>query len=156
MKKVFLFSILTVVFTMSSIAQDKTSDLKKLFELMQSEKMVGEALDNMAPMLRQQASEKIKGSNSQEKLDKYVNFIKEGLKEISNELINKEMVNNYSENFTHEEIQDLIKFYESPTGKKVIEKTPELTKGLMNSMMSKYMPEFQEKLKQQMDELLKD
>ena len=153
MKKVFLFSILTVVFTMSSVAQDKTSDLKKLFGLMKSEKMIEEMLNNMVPMLKQQANEAIKGSNSQEKLDKYVDFIKEGLKELTSELINKDMVNIYDKNFTHEDIQDLIKFYESPTGKKMIEKTPEITKEVMNLMMSKHMLEFQGKLKQKMDEL---
>ena len=154
MKKVFLFSVLTLIFTMSSVAQDKTSDLKKLFGLMQSDKMIEEMLNNMVPILKQQASETMKGSSSQEKLDQYVDFIKEELKALTNELINKEMVNIYSENFTREEIQDLIKFYESPTGKKIIEKTPEFTTALMNSMMSKYMPEFQVKLKQKMDELM--
>ena len=151
MKKVFLFSILAIVFTMNSVAQDKTSDLKKLFELMKSEKMIEEMLNNMVPMLKQQASETIQGSNLQEKFDKYVDFLKEELKELTNDLVNKEMVNIYSKNFTREEIQDLIKFYESPTGQKMIEKTPELTKDLMNSMMSERMLEFQGKLRQKMN-----
>lgn len=63
------------------------------------------------------------------------------------------MVLTYDKLLTHEEIKDLIKSYEAPTGKKMIEKTPEITKDLMNSLMTKYMPEFQEKLTKKLESL---
>lgn len=40
MKKLLFLSILIISVTMSSVAQDKASDLKKLFALMDTEKMV--------------------------------------------------------------------------------------------------------------------
>ena len=152
MKKLLLLSILTMVFTMSSFAQDKTSDLKRLFELIDSEKMLDGMFSNMIPMMKQQAGEKIQGNNANEKLDEYINFMMAEMKSLTSKLINEELVGIYSQHFTHEEIKDLIKFYESPTGKKMIEKTPEVTTDLMNSMM-KYMPEFQQRLTKKLEEL---
>jgi hypothetical protein len=36
----------------------------------------------------------------------------------------------------------------------MLEKTPEITKELMNTMMTEYMPEFQKKLMNKMQELI--
>lgn len=153
MKKLLFFSILTIVFTINSIAQDKTADLKVLFELMKTESMIDAQISNMIPMLKQQASEQIQGSDAQMKFDEYLSFMLKEVKELSNKLINEEMIDIYDKHFTHEEIIDLIKFYESPIGKKILEKTPEITADLMNSMMTKFMPEFQEKLYKKLEEL---
>ena len=74
-------------------------------------------------------------------------------KELTKKIVNEEMVRLYETHFTHSEIKDMIAFYESPTGKKMLEKTPELTTDLMNVMMTKYMPEFQQKIGGKLEEL---
>lgn len=153
MKKLLFLSILTISVTMSSVAQDKASDLTKLFDLMDTEKMIDGMMDNMIPALKQQASGQIKGDDAEVKFNKYIDFMMNEVKELSKKLVNEEMVTIYDKHFTQDEIKDLIKFYESPTGKKMLEKTPEITKDLMNSMMTKYMPEFQERLTKKLDEL---
>jgi len=152
MKKLLFLSILTIVFTMNSNAQDKASDLKKLFKLMDSEKMIDGMMNNMILALKQQASGQIQENGAKEKHDKYIDFMMNEVKELSKRLVNEEMVNIYDKHFTHEEIKDLIQFYESPTGKKLLEKNPEISKDLMNSMMTKYMPEFKERLTKKMEE----
>jgi uncharacterized protein len=43
----------------------------------------------------------------------------------------KEMIPVYKKHFTHQEIKDIIDFYESPTGKKLSQKTPVLTQESM-------------------------
>jgi uncharacterized protein len=153
MKKLLFLSIITISFTMNSVAQDKASDLKKLFSLMNTEKMIDEMMDNMIPALKQQASGQITGEDAKEKFDKYIDFMMNETKELSKKIVNEEMVQIYDKHFTHEEIKDLIKFYKSPTGKKLLEKTPEITNDLMNSMITKYIPEFQQKLMKKLDEL---
>jgi len=150
MKKLLLFFMLAIACTMHVVAQDKATDLKKLIELMDSEKMIDGMIGNMAPMLKQQAAGKVQGS----KADEFSDFLMAELKKLTNKLVNEEIVTIYDQHFTHEEIKDLIKFYESSTGKKMIEKTPEISMDLMNSMM-KYMPEFQEALTKKMEELSK-
>jgi hypothetical protein len=153
MKKLLLLSIIAIVFSIGSFAQDKASDLKKLFELMDSEKMIDGIMNNMIPSLKQQASVQIQGEDAKEKFDQYIDFLMSETKELSNKLVNEEMVDIYDKYFSHEEIKDLISFYESPTGKKILKITPEISKDLMNSMMTKYMPEFQEKLTKELEKL---
>jgi hypothetical protein len=118
MKKLLLLSIIAIVFSIGSFAQDKASDLKKLFELMDSEKMIDGIMNNMIPSLKQQASVQIQGEDAKEKFDQYIDFLMSETKELSNKLVNEEMVDIYDKYFSHEEIKDLISFYESPTGKK--------------------------------------
>lgn len=152
MKKLFLLSILAFAFTMNVIAQDKIADIKRLLEVMNSEQMSETMLDSMTPLLKQQVGEKIKENSAKEKFDSTMDAMMDEVKELSNKLVNVELVNIYDKHFTHEEIKDLIKFYESPTGKKILEKSPEITKELMNSMMTRYMPEFQNNLSRRLEE----
>lgn len=52
----------------------------------------------------------------------------------------------YAEVFTKKELEELIKFYKSPIGKKLLEKQPQLTSATMQKMqveMSKLMPQIQ-------------
>jgi len=119
---------------------------------MDSEKMIDGMMNNMILALKQQASGQIQENGAKEKHDKYIDFMMNEVKELSKRLVNEEMVNIYDKHFTHEEIKDLIQFYESPTGKKLLEKNPEISKDLMNSMMTKYMPEFKERLTKKMEE----
>jgi hypothetical protein len=140
MKKVLFISVLTVLFTVNTIAQDKTADVKKLIELMQSDKMISGMLNSMTAAFSQ--TPELQNVFSSE-------FIVEEMKALMKKM-EEEMVSIYSKHFTHEEIKELVKFYQSPAGKKFIEKTPELQNDMMSVMMSKYMPEFQEKLMQKL------
>jgi len=46
----------------------------------------------------------------------------------------------YRKTFTSEEIEAMVKFYESPTGKAMLDKTPLLIQNLMAAMQQKLMP----------------
>ena len=148
-KKILILSILSVVFMANITAQDKASDIKKLMQVMNTEKTIDGMMSNMSSMLKQQVSQT---TRDKEKQDTFINYLTQEIKEMSYKLVNEEMPNIYDKYFTHEEINDLIKFYESPTGKKMLEKTPEISADLMNAMSGKYMPNFQEKLKNKMEE----
>lgn len=153
MRTLKIISILLFTVTLNSFSQDKAADLKKLFSLMNTDRMIDGMMNSMIPTLKQQASSQIQGADAKEKFDTYIEFLINETKELSKKLVNEEMVQIYDKHFTQAEIKDLVAFYESPTGKKMIEKTPEITNDLMNSMMVKYMPEFQEKLTKKLNEL---
>lgn len=153
MRNLFLLSTLAIVFTFTAVAQDKTADLKKLFELMETDKTIEGVMNNMIPTLKQQASAQMQGADAQAKFDEYMDFMMAEVRELSKKLVNEEMLSIYDKHFTHEEIKDLIRFYESPTGKKMLEKTPEISGDLMNAMMTEHMPAFQEKLAKKLEEL---
>lgn len=153
MKKLFFVSILMLSVVMGAIAQDKAEDLKKLFSLMQSEKMIDGMMNNMIPALTQQAKAQINSEEEKEKFEEFMNFVIEETKTLSKTLIDVEMVQIYDKHFSHQEIKDMIDFYESPTGKKMIEKTPELTAEMMTSMMNKHMPEFQQRIEKKLESM---
>lgn len=153
MKKLVLISILTMTFVLPLAAQDqKVSDIKKLFELMKTDKMIDGMMESMIPMLKQATNGKIMDEKAKEKAENYSSFMMNEIKELSSKIINEEMPLIYDKYFTHKEIKDMIKFYKSSTGQKMIEKTPEISKDLMNSMISKQLPEFQEKLSKKLKE----
>lgn len=155
MRKTIGITIFTLLITISTFGQDKAADLKHLFEIMQSEKMIDGMFDNMIPAITQQARSQIKGEDAQEKFDSYMEFVMTATKEMTKKMINEEMVKIYDKHFTQDEIKELIKFYESSIGKKMIEKTPDLTKDLMEVMMSKYLPEFQKSITEKLEEMKK-
>jgi hypothetical protein len=120
---------------------------------MNTDKMVDALMNNMIPILKKQARDQIQGADAQEKMDMYIEFVMDELRELSKKLANEEMVQIYDNHFTHEEIKDLIAFYESSTGKKFLEVTPEISKDLLNSMSVKYIPDFQARLVKKLEEL---
>ena len=83
------------MFSINTSAQDKTSDLKKLFELMSSERMVSEMLNNITPILKQQTNERIQRENAQQKVNLFVDYMMQELKELSNKVINGDMIRIY-------------------------------------------------------------
>jgi len=155
MKKVILITLVTLSSVFTGFSQDKTSDIQKLFKLMDTNKMIDGMMDSMIPVMKQQASSQITGEDKKEKFNSYMDFIKVELAEMTKKLISNDMSGIYDTHFSHEEIKDLIVFYESSTGQKMIEKTPAITKDLMTSMMSNHMPKFQEKIKAKLEEFKK-
>ena len=153
MKKLLLLSFLSMTFAMNSFSQDKATDLKRLFELMHTDKMIDGVMNNMIPALKKQAGEMIQGEDAKEKFDKYIEFMMGETKALTHKLVDEEMAQIYDKHFTHEDIKAYIVFYESSAGKKMLEKIPEITKDLMDAMTTKYLPEFQEKLTKKLNEL---
>lgn len=153
MKKVYLALVLMLVINISAIAQDKTADIKKLVKLTNSETMINEFMGNYVESFKKQAYARYSEASSKKKIDEIAKFIADETKKISRKVIDVDAVKVYDKNFTPSEIKDLIKFYESPTGKKLLKVTPELSKAIMEPMMSKYLPDLQEKIKNKVKDL---
>lgn len=54
----------------------------------------------------------------------------------------------YDKNFTASELRDLIAFYRTPTGQKIIEISPKMTMEAMMAFSEKFMPKLQEFMKE--------
>jgi hypothetical protein len=67
-----------------------------------------------------------------------MNSFKPMLKKIMDE----DMVALYDKYYSHKEINDIIRFYKSKTGQKIITTTPELQKEIMKIVQTKFMGEF--------------
>jgi len=117
MKKIILLVVFVIMSSMTLNAQDKsqfTKDTESLVEMITKSAFI--------PVIDQ-----FKSIIPVEKQDEFV-------KEVNTTFpsLYVDMAKIYMEEFTHEEIKDLIKFYKTPTGKKMADKAVVLSqKGMM-------------------------
>lgn len=153
----FLFFGATQISIAQTEVQDsaKIEDIKKMFKLFDIDKTMDMMMEGMKAGAKQsfKADEKLK--NHEASFDKLMDFITIEIKDIMKSY-QSDVILIYDKNFTHEEIKDINKFYESPTGKKMLSKMPELMKDVMQTMQTKYMPSLMEKMKAKMLELAND
>jgi hypothetical protein len=154
MKKVIMLSLLIGALSFNVSAQTKKEKIVQLIDLMQSDKMINSMFDNMSNMFKQQASG-LKDAKNDSIQEVFMKYVMEETKAFTKRLINEDMVEIYDKYFTDKEIQKYIDFYKTPEGKKFLDQMPNIQKDLMNNVMSKYLPELQEKFKKKLEELKK-
>jgi hypothetical protein len=151
--KVVLATLSLFLFSMTaSFSQTKTEDIKELMELMDAEKTIDAMMDNMIPIFRQQATMLLKSEEGQEAMEDFMDFMLAKVKEVSKGMLD-DMIPIYDKHFTHDEIKGLQAFYATPLGKKLLDKTPELSQEIMNLSMMKYMPEMQKAMREKLEQM---
>jgi len=151
------FSFLALIFSLQSQAAVATdASIEKLLEITKVESMsetIGSQMEKMKSQLESNLREKRPAGDPKMKafskeLDRLTQeFKKENLTFAS---MKSEIIKIYKDSWTEEEINDLIKFYETPTGKKSIETAPLMMQKTMTIVQNKLQanfPAFQEKLK---------
>ena len=68
-------------------------------------------------------------------------------------ILNEEMVKSYDKHYTQQEIKELIKLYETPVMQKVLKLSPIINQEIMSVVTTKYLPEYQAKVMQKLNEL---
>src|SRR5690606_41338807 len=104
MKKIFATSaVLFIAFTGTAQSEEFKKDIYQYLEITGSVK-------SQLVMMEAQLSQILEGENLQN-----------ALKEIEAELpkLNEKIVALYAKTYTHEEIKEIVKFYQSPVGKKI-------------------------------------
>lgn len=159
MKKIAVLTIVFILPLAVMMAQDKMTDIRRLMTVMQMEKTIEGMMDGMQNVMKQQATMQVRGDSVKEKareeiMEKSMDFIMSETAAMTKTMIDEDLPSIYEKFFSHEEIKDLIRFYESPTGKKLLEITPQMSVEIMNIMTTKYMPALNEKMKELMPELI--
>ena len=153
MKKLLIISILSFGISSSSYSQENTSDINRLVNIISNDSLSSRIMDTFASQTIRSAEKQIQGAGAKEKFDTYTKFIKTTSAEISKSIVNIEIPKIYSNHFTPNEIKDLIVFYETPTGKKLLLESPQITKELMTALYELYIPDFQQKIKKELQRL---
>ena len=139
MKKRFLAFTFCILVVSGGFAQTKQESIKQLFHLMKTDSITEKMFTSiLSPMMNQM---QLKDSVSQANFKEKMNSMMQIMKNISKRMLNEDMLILYDKYFTQEEINDFIYFYKTPSGQKLINSTPEITKEMMTIMMQKYMPE---------------
>jgi hypothetical protein len=153
MKKILVIFILFFTISNSSFGQEINSDIIRLSNLISSDSLANNLMNNFTSKIISNAEKQIQGAGAKEKLDTYTKFIKTASAEISKSVVYKEIPQIYSTHFTPDEIKELIVFYETPTGKKLLLEANGINKELLTAIYKTYIPDFQEKIKKELQRL---
>jgi hypothetical protein len=115
MKKIILIVLLTVGVVFSAHSQTKRQDIIRLLEVMDTKSQAAQMFDLMLPSLQSMVPEVPTAFwtvfRSRLDLESFVNLL----------------IPIYDRNFSHDDIKELIQFYESPIGMRLLEATPQIT-----------------------------
>jgi len=124
MQKILILPLLLLTLSSSTLAQEKPID--EMFRVMSMDKQMEGGFEAMLPMIDQMTSQfKLDNEGKEELRGIFRVWFNE---DIDRSKITSEIKKQYSQTFTDVEIKEIIKFYETPTGKKFIAKSPELMK----------------------------
>lgn len=153
MKRFLIIYILFFSFISSAYSQESISDINRLSNIISTDSLTGQIMNTITSEIIRNAKMQIQGAGAKEKLDTYVKFINKESNELSKTYTNLVIPQIYSEHFTPNEIKDLIVFYETPTGKKLLLEMKEITKAMMTALYKHYLPDFQQKIKKELQRL---
>jgi len=126
--------------------------IEKMFTLIDMDKMLDSMYAQMDTIFGQMADEFDVDENKKPTMDKFFAQYTELLREeISWQKMKQPIIDVYAEVFTEEEVSELIKFYETPVGQKMLQKMPELMQASMSitkDLMIDFIPKL-EALKQE-------
>jgi hypothetical protein len=115
MKKLHLVLMLTLCAVFSAYGQTKKQDIIKLLDVMDVKAQATQMIDLMLPSMQGM----VPGAPAE-----FWTKFKAGVKM---ETFVEMLVPIYDKHLSHDDVKNLIKFYESPTGKKFIKVSPAMT-----------------------------
>ena len=144
-------AFVSVTIAADTVDTAKNKELaEKLMDTMKISQTMTRSLDMMKKMQLDMMSKRLKGKDLQN-MEEFNRSIMELVsRELSWEKLKGPFINIYAESFTTEELDAMIKFYESPIGKKLLDKQPEIQQKamqLVQSIMMRLMPEMEKMAK---------
>ncbi len=162
MKKIFVFATCIVMLASTIASADEAGERKavlKLLEITNARSMTDQLMKSMEAMMTSQFEAEASDltPEGREALDA---VRKDSLKWLSDNLSWDQMrdmyVDIYTQVFTEDEINEIVQFYQSPLGRKMLKKMPELMRLTLEKSQEKVqkkMPIFREKLQKTLSEL---
>ena len=135
MKKFVLSGLFILSSSFSFAAPATEQEVKQLLQIMQVNQIMDDTLQQLRPMLDQQAIEMVQQTVKRKNLTpeekKVANKIAEQLFQYTRQIISRSNVEQlyqkvYQDVFSQEEIQAQIQFYASPVGQSILKKTPQI------------------------------
>lgn len=146
-------TLLALVFLSVSITGNAQTDAKQaklneLVKVMNMDSMVETMYVQMEAMMRNMSTQLGVQPSEQAMFDKYYKRMSEVMKEdMSWEKMKPGIVDIYTRNFSEEEIDDMLTFYKSETGKSLLQKMPSVMQESMQmsqSLMQTTVPKMQQ------------
>lgn len=172
MKRLIL--CLFIAASMAAQAQEdstvKVEKVKQLMVVMQQDSVMIKTMQAVSSSMAQNLSSLYEdGMNEKEEetmrkiQEKYFASVMDESTDMALKFLNNDMVHLYAKYFSLEDIDNMIEFYQSKTGKKLLHESPNISKEAMNIMMQKYQPDMQknikgitEQMKKEIEELMEE
>lgn len=111
-------------FTLSAPTMAQETPIDEMFRVMSMEKQMAGGFEAMLPVIDQMTAEfKLDSEGKEELRDIFRTWFNE---DIDRSKMTSEIKKLYSQAFTDDEISEITKFYQTPVGKKFLDKSPEL------------------------------
>jgi uncharacterized protein len=119
----FLFLPL-MIFTLSTSTLAQEAPIDEMFRVMSMDKQMAGGFEAMLPLIDQMtATYQLNNEGKEEFKGVLMAWFNE---DIDHSKVMDEMKKLYSQSFTNDEISTITKFYQTPVGKKLLEKSPQL------------------------------
>jgi uncharacterized protein len=130
-------------------APPSDADIERLLKASRAESMLGAILPQMEEMQRQQFEQITSGKDLSAEQKAEVQRIQSRTNEIVRKALAWEemrplYIDVYKQTFSAEDVRAMAKFYESPAGKNLLDKTPLLMQNLMGAIQKKVIPMMEE------------
>ena len=125
------------------------ADIERLLKASRAQSMLNAILPQMEEMQRQQFEQITSGKDLSAEQKAEV----ERIQSRTNQIVRKALswdemrplyIDVYKQTFTSEDVKAMAKFYESPAGKNLLDKTPALMQNLMGAIQKKIIPMMEE------------
>ncbi|WP_216611924.1 DUF2059 domain-containing protein [Vibrio sp. RE86] len=115
-----------VAYSPVCIANTKSDSVAKLLEVMKIDDQMKGGFEAMLPTIHQLAARlQLSADETEELKNIYRDWFQN---DVDRFYIGSQIADLYSDTFSQSEIEEIIQFYQTPTGRKLVNKSPELTK----------------------------
>ncbi|WP_321479471.1 DUF2059 domain-containing protein [uncultured Bacteroides sp.] len=142
MKKFILLSTICLLSSIAAFSQSKQESIKELIQTMQVEETINKMVFPKMGMQQDSLSKAL--------YQEIMNLTKPMISKV----VNEDMVTLYDKYYTQKEIDDMIRFYKTETGKKMIEKSPDIQNEMMVIMQTKFMPKMNKVIKEHTERMM--
>ncbi|WP_195759291.1 DUF2059 domain-containing protein [Pedobacter puniceum] len=133
---VYIFLTITIGYHQVCFSQPKQEKIIELTKLMKQDSLMEKVIKStLGPLLSQQNNLKTRLA-----MEKKINEMLPLINEMNEKLLENDLVKIYMNYFTETDIDELIKFYSSPIGRKLHSVSPTITKELITIVNQKYLP----------------
>lgn len=144
------FTILLVCLTCLQLnGQTKQEKILKFISIINSEEAINKGFDGMLQFMKQQSSKDF----TKEQGDEFYTFLMTETKNMAKRALTDFYPKAYDKYFTENEIDELLKFYQSPVGQKFLKVTPDIETDYLHDFMSVEYLSFQKKVEEKRKEI---
>ncbi len=137
----FILLICSIITTDTLYAQNKSADIKRIITLTKAEDYVRSFSKVMTQRLQTTFQDQFKNVKNKTQVNTFMTKVQREVTVMFDNILKNDMEDIFSKLFTDAEIKEILAFYESSTGKKLLSITTPLSQQITKLIEKKYTPQ---------------